>query len=68
MLVQQFDIHEATLRKRLKLNLTGGLKIRILLRNKKANCATTFKMFYGVTMIEVRCIAYEFTDRKKCTA
>lgn len=43
--VQQFDIHEATLRKRLKLNLAAVLKIGILLRNRKMNGAINLKMF-----------------------
>lgn len=67
---RRFGIHEATLRKRLKLGLVGGPSMgrkAVFTKAQETEIASHLlllaKLFYGVTLTELRRIAFEFADK-----
>lgn len=67
---RKYGIHEATLRKRLKVGLTGGPNMgRKAVFNKTQESEISVhlillaKLFYGVTLTELRRMAYEYAER-----
>lgn len=69
---RRFGIHEATLRKRLKQGVIGGPKMgtkTVFTEKQEKELASHLlrlaNLFYGVTLIELRRIAYEFAEKNK---
>lgn len=67
-----YGIHEATLRKRIKKGILGGPSMgrKPVLSDdqEKELCThvlTLCKLFYGVTLVELRRIAFEFVEKNK---
>lgn len=69
---RRFNIHEATLRKRLKTGLAGGPAMgkKAVFKNfqEEEICSHLLhlaKLFYGVTLTELRRMAFEYAEQNK---